>query len=205
MRRLLTLLLCILAFNLSAQHFGARIGLNFTGANYDLSGVDLETGRETNLMLGIFFDTPLLGDLITIQPELNYLNRGYDIDEAVNNLVYDEQTVSYIDLGAILKVNLPLGPAGLYVGAGPHYSYAISGQQSLVNGGDEDIDFDAERINRSGLQVTGLGGVTFGVGLKFFAELRYNATVTNYSDDETREISPNYFGISGGVMVPLGG
>lgn len=197
-----TLLLLSLSSGISAQYFGARIGLNATNASFEAASLDIDTEGETNLMLGIFLDLPLGGDLISVQPELNYLNRGFATDTDANTFSTD-LTTSYVDLGAILKFNiLRDAPVGVYLGVGPYFSYAVSGQITDANG-ERDIDFDADRLNRTGLQITGLGGVTFGADLKFFAEIRYNGTISDLSDQDDVDINQNLIGISGGIMVPL--
>jgi hypothetical protein len=205
MRNLLLLLLLVVGSStfVHAQYFGARVGGLATNASIDFDNAEVDVDGKTNLMLGVFADFPLGTNLISIQPEINYLNRGYEIDANVGNLVAYEQSVAYIDLGAIVKLNFGRdNPLGFYVGAGPFVSYAVSGTRTDI-AGERDIDFDADRIKRGGVQVAGIGGVTFGSDFKFFAELRYNATVTNTSDVDNLDVKQNFIGLSGGVMVPL--
>lgn len=205
MRNLLFILLLAVATSTSiqAQYFGARVGVLATDAKFDFDDREIDTDGKTNLMIGIFADLPLGTSLISIQPEINYLNRGYEIEANVGNLIAYEQNVGYVDLGAILKLNFGANsPLGFYVGAGPFVSYAVSGTRTDI-AGERDIDFDADRIKRGGVQVAGLGGVTFGSSFKFFAELRYNATISNTSDDDNVDVKQNFIGLSGGIMVPL--
>ncbi|WP_187270913.1 porin family protein [Neolewinella aurantiaca] len=193
-----------LAAPLSAQYFGLRAGVNATDASIDFDNAEIETDGESNLMLGIFLDIPLGTDIISIQPELNYLNRGYSIDASLGSIASFERTVSFVDLGALVKLNFgrPEG-IGFYVGAGPSFSYAVSGTVTDLNG-ERDVDFDADRINRSGLEFTAVGGLTIDIGLKLFVEGRYNGSFTDQSDLDDSEIRQRYIGINGGVLVPLG-
>ncbi|MTB53098.1 porin family protein [Lewinella sp. W8] len=194
----------LLASSLSAQYFGLRIGVNSTNAKFESSAFDIETDGETNLMMGLFFDVPLGTDLISIQPELNYLNRGFSTETNVGNFISYEQTVAYVDVGALLKLNFGREEGlGFYVGAGPYFSYALNGTVTEV-GEERDIDFDADRLNRGELQLSGVAGLTFDLGLLFFVEGRYNTSLSNLSDDDAVDITQRSFGINGGIMVPIG-
>lgn len=195
---------CLLATTqLSAQHFGLRAGVNSTSAKIDVSGIDIDTDGQTNLMLGLFFNVPIGTNLISIQPEINYLNRGYSFDLNIGNNSF-EQTFAFIDLGALVRLNFGTDDGlGFYVGAGPYLSYVVSGKVTDING-ERDVDFDSDPIKRSGLQFAGVGGLTFGRNLKFFVEARYMGSISNLSDEEESNVKQNSIGINGGVMIPLG-
>lgn len=205
MRKLILPLLAalFLAAPVSAQHFGLRAGVNATNASIDVSDLDIDTEGETNLMLGIFFELPIGGNTFVIQPELNYLNRGYSYNLQIGNTEVS-QTLTYFDLGALAKLNFGREEGlGFYLGAGPTFSYALNGTVTDING-ERDVDFDADRVNRGGLNITGVGGLTFDIGLKLFVEARYNGAVSNLFDEEDTDVRQNYVGINGGVLVPLG-
>jgi len=177
--------------------------VNATDATYDFDNREIETEGETNLMLGVFLDLPLVSDLVSIQPEINYLNRGYSANFDVGTLSFS-RTLAYIDLGGLVKLNLGSADGlGFYVGAGPMYSYAVSGTVTEV-GGERDVDFDGDRLNRGELQFAGVAGLTYNFGLRFFIEGRYNGSLSDQSDLENSEISQRSIGINGGIMVPLG-
>ncbi|MBC6994720.1 porin family protein [Neolewinella lacunae] len=194
----------LLTSGLSAQYFGLRAGVNSTNAKVDFENAEIDTDGETNLMLGIFLDLPLGTDLISIQPELNYLNRGYSLSADFGPAGSFDQTISYIDLGGLLKLNFGREEGlGFYLGAGPMFSYAVSGQRTVL-GDETDIDFDADRINRGELQFAGVAGLTIDLGLKLFVEGRYNGSFSDQSDLDDSEIRQRSIGINGGVLVPLG-
>lgn len=205
MQKSFFLLLAIfcLATPLSAQHFGLRVGLNATNAKYNFENQEIETEGETNLMLGAFLNLPILSDFLSIQPEFTYLNRGYSIGADFGDLIAFERTLSYVDLGILARLNFGADDGlGFYVGAGPQYSYAVSGQRTDILG-ERDVDFDADRLNRGELQFAGVAGLTFNAGLKFFLEGRYNGSLGNQSDDSRRDIKQNSIGVNGGVMFPF--
>lgn len=194
----------LLVPSLSAQYFGLRAGINSTNASIDFDNDNIETEGDINLMLGVFFDIPIATDLISLQPEVNYLNRGYSSEVTVGNLASFEQNLVYLDLGALVKLNFGRREGtGFYVGAGPYLSYALSGTVTEL-GEERDIDFDADRINRGELQVAGVAGFTFDLGVMVFLEGRYHASLSNQSDQENLEITQNSIGINGGIMIPFG-
>ena len=195
------LLLC--TASLSAQSFGLRVGVNSTNANVDLNEFEVDVDGETNLMLGIFVDIPLGTQVVSIQPELNYLNRGYSGEVVVAGQSI-ERSVAYLDLGGLLKLNFGRDEGlGFYVGAGPMFSYAVSGQVTDV-AGERDVDFDADRLNRGERQFAGVAGLTFGSNFRFFVEGRYNGSFSDQSDLDDSEIRQRSVGVNGGVMIPIG-
>lgn len=206
MNRIYFILLLLCGFataNLSAQSFGLRVGVIGTDATVDLDDAEVDTDGETNLMLGLFVNVPIGTKSFSIQPEINYLNRGYsgEINVAGQSI---ERTVAYLDLGALARLNFGSDEGlGFYVGAGPIFSYAVSGTQTDILG-EEDIDFDSERLNRGELQFAVAGGVSLGSNLRFFAEVRYNGSFTDQSDLDDSEIRQRSLGVNGGVMIPFG-
>jgi len=195
------LVFLFIAAPLSAQNFGLRVGANATDAKYNFDSNEIETEGETNLLLGAFLNLPVLGKTFTIQPEFTYLNRGYSIGADFGDLIAFDRTISYVDLGVLARLNFGQDDGlGFYVGAGPQYSYAISGQRTDILG-ERDVDFDAERLNRGELQFAGVAGLTFDLGIKLFLEARYNGSLGNQSDDDRKEITQNSIGVNGGFMV----
>ncbi len=205
MRNLLFAGLCLLLSSsvVTAQNFGLRAGLNGTTANVDFDNLEIDTEGETNLMLGIFIDIPVAGNLLSIQPEINYLNRGYSTNFDVGALSFS-RTLAYLDLGGLVKLNFGENKGfGFYVGAGPMFSYAVSGTVTDVNG-DRDVDFDGDRLNRGELQFAAVTGIALNFGLGLFVEGRYNGSFSDQSDLDNSEIFQRSIGVNGGVLIPLG-
>lgn len=187
----------------SAQSFGLRVGVNSTNATFDRDDLEIDTDGQTNLMIGAFVNLPLGTEFISIQPEVNYLNRGYSGEISVLGQSV-ERTVAYFDLGGLVRLNFGSDEGlGFYVGAGPMYSYAVSGTVTDI-GGDRDVDFDSDRLNRSELQFAGAAGLTFGGNFRFFVEARYNGSFSDQSDLNEDDIRQRSVGVNGGIMIPLG-
>ncbi len=214
-----TLLLLILFGStcLSAQSVGIRAGYVTTGINFEIDAdfidiTELDTERRSGVMLGLFLDLPLAEGLLSLQPEINYLNRGATITDTGFG---DEVTIAFsnLDVGALLRVNLAReNPLSFYLGAGPAYSYALNGEFQFEDDFSEDIDFDDDEsgVNRTGLFLTGVAGMNFtnlSSTLIFFAEARYQAGLRDVFDDVEDEIlksKQNLFGISAGIQIPFG-
>lgn len=198
--------LCLLfavGIGFSQAGFGAKVGFNYSNVTVDVSDLDIDTKGKSDLSLGIFFELPI-SQTFLIQPELTYMGRGYKIE---GNAPADDGTynVAYIDLGALAK--LRFGESiGFYIGAGPFFSYAMSGQ--FKNDQNEvDIDFDVDKYKRSDLTLATALGVEFGSrdALRFFLDGRYLMGLSDLDDGNPVTFSRKnrVFGINGGIIVPL--
>lgn len=187
--------------------FGVKAGVNISNPSISIDNADIETSGVTNLQLGLFLDLPV-GAAFSIQPEFNYIARGYQNDDAVvvvNVFNFEKRNLGYLDLGALAKLRFGQqdGGVGFYLGAGPFVSYAISGQEER-DGNDDDLDFDETELKRTDVRVAGALGLTFGSDFRFFIDGRYVAGLGDASDNDGIEIRNNDIGITAGVMVPLG-
>lgn len=197
--KLLTILFCLSITALQAQYFGIRGGFNFTSASVDIEGLDVETGNEGNLMIGLFLDLPVSTDFLSVQPEINYMGRGYNSEAEIGNAEI-KSSLAYLDIGGLVKLNFGTDqPVSFYLGAGPFFNYALSGTVTDV-AGERDVDFEADRIRRSELSVAAAAGVNLN---NFFVEVRYMGSLSNQSDEDEVDVSQRSIGINGGFRVPL--
>lgn len=209
MRKLFLLLALALASAspLAAQSFGVRAGVNGTTVSYDDDGNDIDIDGETNLMLGLFLQLPLVGEnTITLQPELNYDNRSFatEYDVSLGNINFSRD-IAYLELALLARLNLGDDEGlGFYVGAGPTLAYAVSGTTTTDLNGQRDLDFDQDRLNRGSFNFAGIAGLTFNIGgPKLFVEGRYNGSFSDQDELDDIEVRQRYFGVNGGIMVPL--
>jgi len=142
MKRLFLLIVsAVCCLNLAAKaqlpEFGAKIGLNFaTVSGSDASAIFPGKGTKTGLVVGAFMTYNFI-PLLSIQPELLYSMKGTkgsgtEYIEA-NGFFYNAsytytQTLNYIEVPVLLKLNLPLGPevpvkASVY--AGPDFAFDV--------------------------------------------------------------------------------
>ena len=199
----------------SAQSaFGVRLGYNATDVTYGIGPTEIPTSATGNFVFGAFLNVPLATGLLSLQPEVNYLNRGFVVNSGTVSTTQEgtvvlgngDQTISYLDLGTLLRLNVGTsGPLGFYVGAGPYVSYAVSGRIQTANG-QRDVDFNADRLRRGGLQLAGIAGLTAGVGgLDLFLEGRYQTALSDLTKEGSISLSrQRQYGLAVGVMVPFG-
>lgn len=209
MRNFLSLVfvLALCSTSLSAQHLGLRAGLNFTNIDVDTDGISLSFDAQTNLMFGAFFDLPLAGNAIVLSPEVSYVGRGYGVElDILGTNVSSSVNLNYLDVGLLAKIMIASQESlGFYVGAGPIYSYALSGE-SDVDGTTTSIEFDDnDGFNRSNLSLAGVAGLTFNE--KFFVEGRYMVSLNSLNEDDPTfdgETKWTSIGINAGLRIPFG-
>lgn len=189
--------------------FGIKAGINVSNPQVDVENSDIETSGVTNLQLGLLLDLPV-SNSFSFQPEFNYVARGYESDDglafpSLPGLTVNRRNIGYVDLGALAKLKFGQNDGGLgfYLGAGPFFSYAVSGTEEYTGGGDDDIDWDNVDLKRSEISLTGALGLTFGSEFRWFLDGRYMAGLSDSSNDDDTEIRNNNFGLTIGLMIPL--
>ena len=205
-RILITILALSLITTISAQKFGAKLGLNLSGVN---TSTQLSTQEVAKLLPGIcggfVFDyTP---KHIGIVAEALYSQKGYKVkaDAKLIDGTTDVSTdislhLNYIEVPVMLKVKF--GPA--FVVAGPYMAYAMDGKRlvTMTVDGKKLLESQVEEQGQipsndvfKGAEFNGDNvtfsrtdyGVNIGVGaeiLMFFAEARYGLGLSNINDFE---------------------
>jgi hypothetical protein len=156
-------------------------------------------------------------DFFSIQPELLYVQKGYDIRTAGLFAIDGTYRLNYLELPVLAKISFGTDQVRFYINAGPSIGYLlggrVAGQWNIVGFGsnvNEAIRFTANpviplvELDANRLDV----GANFGAGIGFavggniiFFDGRYNAGLLNYN---RREPSMNRtFLITAGVQVPL--
>lgn len=127
---------------------------------------------------GIFLDIDLSRNL-KINPEINYINKGAEIETRQSNLVSDVSArLSYLSVPLNLKLGVRIDKSLLYILAGPRIDVLIGDNENGLNG----IYQNRENINFGG---------SFGLGIYcrnsnrgfYGAEIRYSPDVTTYKVD----------------------
>ncbi len=198
------LLVCLLASATAFSQigFGPKVGVNFSNVKIDANDVDIETSGKTDLSLGLVFELPVANFLI-IQPEVTYLGRGYKAEfPLIGESTYN---VAYIDVGGLAKLRFG-DQSAITIGAGPFFSYAVSGQIKNDNGGDTDIDFD--NYKRSDFTLATALGFELGSreSLRFFADIRYLIGMGDLTADDNSIDYQTYnrvFNVNAGILIPL--
>ncbi|HEU4790133.1 MAG TPA: porin family protein [Flavobacterium sp.] len=110
---LLSAFILLVSNSVSAQSWGVRAGANIS----DISGNGLDTKAKTGLYVGVYREIPLVKSLLFIQPEVQYSQEGFEVDNAKDTKI-DYLTVPI--LAKIYAVKL------LSFETGPQFGFVVS-------------------------------------------------------------------------------
>lgn len=152
--------------------FGVKAGVaiaNLTGDNTD--GLNSKTG----FMFGGFAAFPI-GESISLQPEVLYVEKGtkFDEDNGTGTMVEVKLKLNYIDIPILFKYTMAGESARPYLLAGPSIGFKTSAKVSAEG---QSADFDYVKSTDFGL--------VFGAGVnfqRFMLEGRYGLGLSNIND-----------------------
>lgn len=175
------------------------------------------------MSLGVVAELPLAPQ-ISFQPELNYTTKGFAIREDIGLELFDvplpvgvkaESRFRYLDMPLLVRLNFGEGPLQAYALAGPGVGFAFDGKLETKASALVDIqlfqtDINLDDINYQRFEVSGVigGGFSYDTSVgKFFVDARYQHGFTGLYDFPVVEerIRNKGFGLSAGVILPLGG
>jgi len=208
------LLFLITALTFTATTFaqisiGPRVGLHFANANVDPDD-DREIEGTMGLMAGGVLEIGLT-ELLAIQPEVTYIKRGYDqsMENDNNQLVSTNYRINYVDLGGLIKLRTASDGLALYVGAGPYYNYATSGEivvDTPIGETTTELDFDDDdAFERGDWTAAFAAGINLPLGQShLFVDARYLLGLTDIEKrDDEREVRNRGVSVSAGILFPL--
>jgi hypothetical protein len=155
-----------------------------------------------------------LGDIISIQPEVLYSQKGFKYADqqftVLNNTFRNTGNVryDYIDVPVLVRVRA----AGIFFEVGPQYSYLMNvstdrnqtlNGNNIGNAGSGTTNLDNVRRNELGY----VGGLGFQASNGVMLGVRYNGAFTdfaknnNYSNDEFRNARNSTFQAYVGVLL----
>ena len=184
-------------------YIGPRIGANFANISFD-GDADPEFDSRTSVLYGGVLELGL-SDKFAIQPEASYIVRGYEGGEGLAALLAPELQLNYLDFGGLLKFKTGSRGINAYLGAGPFYSYALSGEINTGLGTVE-IDFDDEEaFERGDWTAAFAAGVQLPLGESFlFVDARYLLGLNDLDErDDEVEIRNRAFSLSAGILFAL--
>lgn len=199
---------------------GGKAGINFADTRVEglLNNLVPTQQTYTGFTAGIVAEVPVSGRL-TFRPELNYIQKGFIISEAVNVNVLGidvpvgakaKTRVNYVEAPLMLKYNFGTASSGFYVMGGPTVAYAANAHLRPVASVIIDINLPRTNINLSDniyqrWEVSGTMGAgaqtTAGNGT-LFADVRYNLGLTNMLNNPIVDvrIKNQGFNISAGYL-----
>jgi len=202
---MMKIVLCLLIFSilpatLLAQ-FGIKGGLavsalqaskeNYTPfLGYEVSWVQYGTSNPVfGLQLGTFY-TFNISDNFTFQPELYYVQRGYQFDQTpLYNINYSLQ-INYLELPLLIEYYLPLDWSFYPVVTAGFYSSIKLSSNKTISLPDEEINEEVSSVNNFDY------GIIFGIASEFSAwngeiifDLRLNWGLANVLSKPANYIS----------------
>lgn len=171
--------------------------------------------------------SPLIGvlaefrfnDYIAVQPEINFLQKGFKKEETFSDPILGEASgrtdfiFNHIEIPVLFKGGGAFGPVRIDGIVGPGISYALNGKTKYkitVNGNTEteteDIDFEDDEFSRTDLSIHIGAVISVGIGetIKIFADTRYLSGFVNLNSSDSPEEARNYgISISAGVLMAL--
>lgn len=91
---LLSIFLIATSSVIKAQSWGVRAGANIS----DISGKGLDTSAKTGLYVGLYKEIPLVKSLLFIQPEVQYSQEGFSVDNA------KDTKIDYLTVPILAKI-----------------------------------------------------------------------------------------------------
>ena len=181
---------------------GVKGGVNWANFQGDYDTEERVTNEmNKGMTFGFLVDLPLHGNL-SLQPELNYLEKG-TVLRKYNMFGHYDLTWKYLELPVLAKYRFDLGTSNFYLTAGPSLGYAISGERDidlwLMEVNDEggttelvteqgDYSFRSE-FDQNGRKDNRLDfGLMFGGGLEFKVGPGMMLLDTRYGMDFTDNI-----------------
>lgn len=159
---------------------------------------------------GLVFDIPFGEDGWRFMPELNYVNKGFDLDMSTSFLgqpvmIKGNSNIGYLEIPLNVAYALELGDNNLVIGAGPYVAYALTGKNNfeasvagqIVTSDKESIDFgsDPGQIKPFDYGANLSVGYLLSGGIMFKAN--YNLGLANISNEGNgSSYKNNYFGLS---------
>lgn len=167
--------------------YGVKAGITLSDQTYDYSEaevkLDVEPGNRTGLALGFFVEKPLL-KAFSVRGAAEYVQKGSELsalvvdgEGAVTGTQKLKDRVTYISLGALGKVNVPIGKMLPYVLFGPRLDFKASHDTEFASVLSDDLK-------------STVVGLTFGIGQQFpvqslgslFIEAQYLHDLSNAYD-----------------------
>lgn len=192
----------------AAQSIGFRVGVS--SSNVSTDQVDLvDTDSRTGFVAGGFLNVGL-GDVLSIQPEILYSQKGFGVSEAGASATAE---LDYIEFPLLLKASFgsdgqKVRPA-LFVGgfAAFEASCGVSGEVAGIGGStDCDVVLDERETTDAGLVFGGGIDVVISEGLFLVVDGRYNLGLLNLDGEvDVASVKSRGFSASAGLGIPLGG
>lgn len=173
------------------------------------SGDDVDDAKfKPGFTIGAGLNMPLGSGMISLQPEINYIQKGGKFEEGDFS---DKYTVNYLEVPVLVKATFGEGTK-FYVNAGPSVAFGLGGKNKWEEGdeeGESDIKFGDEDENSDDFYIekgTDIG-LQLGAGViiaeKVMIDVRYGLGLTDLYDDSS--VKNNVLQFTVGIPLSIGG
>lgn len=172
----------------------AELGFNVAGLDIDPEPAK-DPDARTAVLVGANFEAQV-GDLIYLQPEIFYTEKGAKFITTSTGAVA-EDTLKYIQIPILLKAKFDVGRPEFmpYIFFGPNFGFLISATRD-ISGVESDITTQIAALDfAADLGIGAEYGVAEGVAL--FANARYSLGLTNILETPAPGSSVRTMGIQG--------
>lgn len=162
---------------MDAQRFGVKGGVSISNLATDDGEVEDKNSR-VGWTAGVFMSLPVIDEVLAIQPEVNYTQKGGKYNLAG---VEVESESGYFEIPILVQLTV-LKPLVIY--AGPQFSYLANVSTTYNEGGFIEVteDDDVENYNRT--DVGGAIGLML-VHKNFSLDARVSKGTIDYDKDRT--------------------
>ena len=179
--------------------FGLRAGANYSNLSGNIKNEDTYNNK-VGFLGGVMLNVPLLADdLLSIQPEILYSQKGFENKPTEFSSVLGKQkregnvNYNYIDVPLLLKFKA----LGFLAEAGPQYSYLLSSNNETKTTttptvGSPTVSDTKDKNDVSGLNRNELGYLA-GVGYEATNGLSLNLRYTGAFSDFVKSDNSSYF------------
>jgi opacity protein-like surface antigen len=191
--RILLAVLIILGSSLSAMAIeisglGIKAGANFAR----LSGPDVDPEWKTRMaVVGGVFLTLKFNDILAIQPEILYSQKGPKWDAPLGGLAFvGTVNLNYLEIPVLVKFYIPTGANSRvhpHIFAGPYFAFKM-GAKLTGTWGVESVDRTLDTIKSTDLGYVFGAGIDFAVGSgKITLDVRYGMSFSAIATDSTEK------------------
>ena len=206
MKKLIFLLTVSTTLSAHAQKtlFGFTGGATFANYKSNYDGTDQSGNSKTGFTIGAMANIAA-GKSFVIQPAINWVQKGTTDEQTFEG---STEKVSLTTNNIELPVNFMYSHNGFFIGAGPSFTFAVSGKIKVeADGtkGDEKLNFgnsDTDAMKAFDFGANAITGYQFKGGV--FIAANYNLGLSNLapgSDPNKGSLKSGYFGIKLGYLL----
>jgi hypothetical protein len=184
------------AFSQTSVGFTAGTSIATIRSNANANGTTKTTDSKAGFTAGVLANCAITGHL-SVQPALNFIQKGGESDN-------DKSTLNYLELPVNIIYNTN-DHYGFFIGVGPTLSVGLSGKETYTYNGQsqtDDLKFGKDKdLKRMEFSTNASAGYRFPVGLQL--AVNYNLGLTNLITHPTGgdKATIRYVGIRLGYLI----